>query len=48
MAGSLEKAAEQGTVPSAEVQEFLEEQAALNASGDFFHAWLFVLVSGSV
>jgi len=47
MAGSLEKAVEQGIVSAVEVQEFLGEQGALNAS-DFFHAWLFVLVSGSV
>ena len=48
IASSLEKAAEQSMVPSAEVQEFLEEPRALNTTGDFFHAWLFVLVSGSV
>jgi len=45
---SLEKAAEQGKVPAAEVQDFMEEQRVLNATGNFFHAWLFVLVSGSV
>lgn len=48
MAGSLEKAVEMGTVAAPEAAEFLEEQSALNASGDFFQAWLFVLVSGSV
>jgi ubiquinone/menaquinone biosynthesis C-methylase UbiE len=48
MAGSLQKASEEGQVEAAEVREFLAEQAALHASGDFFQAWLFVLVSGSV
>lgn len=48
MAGSLRNAAEQGTARAAEVEEFLEEQAALEASGDFFQAWYCVLVSGTV
>jgi ubiquinone/menaquinone biosynthesis C-methylase UbiE len=48
IATSLEKAAEQETLPANEVHEFLEEQRDLNSSGNFFHAWLFVLVSGSV
>jgi ubiquinone/menaquinone biosynthesis C-methylase UbiE len=48
MAGSLKNAVEQGTAPAAEVEEFLEEQASLEASGDFFQAWYFVLVSGTV
>ena len=46
--GALAKAAEDGIVSRAEVDEWLREQAALQASGDFFQAWLFVLVSGAV
>jgi ubiquinone/menaquinone biosynthesis C-methylase UbiE len=48
MTGALAKAALDGIVSRAEVDEWLGEQAALEASGDFFHAWLFVLVSGAV
>src|SRR3974390_2538489 len=48
MAGSLSKAAEDGIVPRSEVEEFLAEQSSLHANGDFFQAWLFVLVSGPV
>jgi ubiquinone/menaquinone biosynthesis C-methylase UbiE len=48
MAGSLLKAAEQGVIPSSEVEEFTAEQAALHATGDFFQAWFFVLVTGTV
>jgi len=48
MAGSLSKAAEDRIIPRSEVEEFLAEQASLHASGDFFQAWLFVLVSGTV
>jgi len=48
MAGSLSKAAEDGIIPRSEVDEFLAEQDSLHASGDFFQAWLFVLVSGTV
>jgi len=48
MEGSLRNAAEQGMAPAAEVEEFLEEQAALAASGDFFQAWYLVVVSGTV
>ena len=47
MAGSLAKAAEAGTVARAEVDEWLEEQASLEASRDFFQAWHFVLVTGT-
>src|ERR1700756_1449859 len=39
MAGSLAKAVEDGIVRGAEVEEWLEEQAALEASGDFFQMW---------
>lgn len=48
MAASLEKAAEQGIAPAAEVAEFLEEQSSLEANGDFFQAWHYVMVSGTV
>jgi ubiquinone/menaquinone biosynthesis C-methylase UbiE len=48
VSGALLKAAEQGLVSRAEVDEWLGEQAALHSSGDFFQAWIFVLVSGSV
>jgi len=48
MAGSLAGVVEKGIVPAAEVGEWLEEQAGLEAQGDFFQAWLFVLVSGTV
>jgi ubiquinone/menaquinone biosynthesis C-methylase UbiE len=46
MAGALNKAAETGMVARAEVDAWLNEQAALEAAGNFFQAWLFVLVSG--
>jgi ubiquinone/menaquinone biosynthesis C-methylase UbiE len=48
IAGSLTKAAEDGTVPAAEVEEFLAEQAALHASGNFLQLWFMVIVTASV
>jgi SAM-dependent methyltransferase len=48
MVGALDKAAQSGAISRAEVDAWLSEQAALEASGDFFQAWLFVLVSGWV
>ncbi len=48
MAGSLAKAVEEGNAARAEVDEWLKEQASLAASGDFFQAWYFVLVTGTV
>jgi SAM-dependent methyltransferase len=48
MAGSLSKAAEDGIVPRAEVEQCLAEQAALHANGDFFQMWIFVHVTGTV
>lgn len=48
MEGSMRKAADNGTIPRAEVEDFLAEQAALEANGDFFQAWIMVLVSGTV
>ena len=48
MSGALYKAAEAGVVPRAEVDEWLAEQAALKASGDFFQMWPLVMVIGTV
>jgi ubiquinone/menaquinone biosynthesis C-methylase UbiE len=48
VAGSLTKAAENGVVSRSEVDEFLAEQLSLHANGNFFQAWLFVLVSATV
>src|ERR1700722_2910645 len=48
IAGSLIKAAETGVITQEELREFLEEQAALHASGDFFQMWSFVRVTGTV
>jgi len=48
MAGALVKAAEDGIVPSSEVDEWLAEQALLDASGNFFQVWFFVLVDATV
>ena len=42
------KAAENGIVARAEVDEWLAEQELLNASGDFFQMWFFVMVNGTV
>jgi len=47
MAGALVQAAESGSVPRHEVEEFLEEQAAMHARGEFFQMSFFVLVSGT-
>jgi ubiquinone/menaquinone biosynthesis C-methylase UbiE len=49
MSDSLLKAADQGVARTKEeVAEWLGEQAALQARGDFFQAWLFVMVTGTV
>jgi ubiquinone/menaquinone biosynthesis C-methylase UbiE len=48
IAGSVTKAAESGVITQSEMKEFLEEQAALHASGDFFQMWSFVRVIGTV
>ena len=48
VAGALAKAVEDGFVASTEVEEWLEEQAALEASGDFFQMWLYVMAIGTV
>lgn len=46
--GHAGKAAEQGTATREEVEEFLQEQAVMEARGDFFQAWFWVMVSGTV
>jgi ubiquinone/menaquinone biosynthesis C-methylase UbiE len=46
--GSLIKAAEAGVINQAELKEFLDEQAALHASGDFFQVWSSIRVIGTV
>jgi SAM-dependent methyltransferase len=48
MGVALHKAAEAGIVPRVEVDEWLAEQASIQARGDFFQAWLFVHVSATV
>ena len=48
MSGALYKAAETGVVPRSGVDEWLAEQAALNASGDFFQMWSLVMITGTV
>jgi ubiquinone/menaquinone biosynthesis C-methylase UbiE len=48
MTGSLYKAAEDGRVPRAEVDEWIAGQHSIHMSGDFFHLWLLVLCSGTV
>ena len=48
MTGSLYKAAEDGLVPRADVDEWIAEQYSIQMSGDFFHLWFFVLCSGMV
>jgi ubiquinone/menaquinone biosynthesis C-methylase UbiE len=45
---SLYKAAERGLVARAEVDEWLDDLAQLDARGDFFQMWHFALVSGTV
>jgi ubiquinone/menaquinone biosynthesis C-methylase UbiE len=48
MAGSLIKATEDGVITQAQVTECLDEQAALQASSDFFQMWSYVMVIGTV
>jgi ubiquinone/menaquinone biosynthesis C-methylase UbiE len=48
MSGALYNAAEKGIVSRGEVDEWLSEQASLNANGDFFQVWIFVVVAGTV
>jgi len=48
MAGALAKAAENGVVPRSEVDAWLAEEALLDAGGDFFQIWFFVLVDATV
>lgn len=46
--GTLKQAVERGVLAKADIDEWWAEQARLNESGDFFHAWLFVRVTGTV
>jgi hypothetical protein len=49
MSGALWRAVESGVATTREeVSEWLSKQAALHASGDFYQAWLFVMVTGTV
>jgi hypothetical protein len=48
MVRGMMKAAEDGIVLRSEVEEWLEEQTLLHASGDFFQMWFFVMVIGTV
>jgi hypothetical protein len=48
MAGALASAVEEGSVSRPEVDEWLEEQALLNESGDFFQMWFYVMACGTV
>jgi ubiquinone/menaquinone biosynthesis C-methylase UbiE len=48
MAAALSKAADSGAVPRSEVDECLAEQESLNASGNFFQMWSFVVVTATV
>ena len=48
MAATLIGAAEQGAVSRAEVDEWLQEQALLKESGDFFQLWFMVVANGTV
>jgi ubiquinone/menaquinone biosynthesis C-methylase UbiE len=48
MPGSLYQAAERGLVARAEVEEWLDDMAQLNARGEFLQMWHFALVSGTV
>jgi len=48
MAGAVAGAVEKGMASRAEVGEWLEEQAALNESGDFLQLWFYVMASGTV
>jgi ubiquinone/menaquinone biosynthesis C-methylase UbiE len=48
MVNSLWTGVARGVVSRAEVEEWLNEQAALQTNGEFFHAWLLVLVSATV
>jgi ubiquinone/menaquinone biosynthesis C-methylase UbiE len=48
IAAALVAAAEKGLAPRFEVDEFLSEQAALHATGDFFQMWFCSIVTGAV
>jgi len=46
--GTVLKAAENGTVASSEVEEWLTEQETLHQRGEFLQLWLMMVVSGTV
>jgi len=48
MTGALASAVEKGSVARPEVDEWLEEQALLKESGDFFQMWFYVMAFGTV
>lgn len=48
MSGVLAEAVARGVITKSDLDTWQSEQAALNASGDFLHAWLFVLAVGTV
>jgi ubiquinone/menaquinone biosynthesis C-methylase UbiE len=48
LGGVLAQATERGVLAKSDLDDWLEEQAALHDSGDFFHAWLFVRVIATV
>ena len=48
MPDSLYRAVEEGVTTREEVDEWLADQAALQAKGDFFQMWFFALVAGTV
>ena len=48
MAGAALSAAEKGIASRAEVEEWLEEQATLQQTGDFLQLWFYVIASGTV
>jgi ubiquinone/menaquinone biosynthesis C-methylase UbiE len=48
MGGALKQAVDRGVLVKAELDEWLNEQAQLHESGDFFHIWLYVRVIATV
>jgi ubiquinone/menaquinone biosynthesis C-methylase UbiE len=46
--GALSKAVDEGVITRFELDRWLAEQASLDASGDFFQAWLFLSCIGAV
>jgi ubiquinone/menaquinone biosynthesis C-methylase UbiE len=48
MGGVLAQAAARGQIEKPQLDDWLSEQASLDATSDFFQAWLFVRVMGTV